>query len=219
MGISNEGKFIPTRSSLLTRLLFEGRHQVECFLIACISPEKEWERETHSTLDFVSTGLLIQSWWQPQRPLVSRPSHPSLVDNNSMLSSDTELLRYAICRLKEELKIERGKRQALEIQLKGISSQRQIFDVSVSSSSDLIPALVQNFPSTDTGKLDSRKKGSRSHPVSNKLTDESTILIQEDSPRKCRSDIPMSSVLSQSWRHSQYDEILKRLWSGGKEGG
>jgi len=233
MGLSRPSggvRFLPTRSSILTRVLFAPNRPEpsSCILIACISPEKIWERETLSTIDFATAGLNVSSWWSPPpvRAKESRPNHVLRREQQKVkqpnTSSDTELLRYAIQKLKAELEIERARRRELEAKLSArVVTHRPILDITTSSeeasTAAMIPALV-NVSEFSNNTSASCVSGTIGRNGKKFFTDESSILFVP-SPKHCRpgpSPTPagtVRSVMSQSWRHSQYDDILKRLWA------
>ena len=191
LGHGRYGKFsLPMRrTSILTKILFSSNLAIgHCVLIACISPEKTYERETLSTLDFVSAGLNLNSWWRksPVNHSINsvKTCHVS-IDNST---SELELLKRTVLDLQQELRYERQRRVELE------------------SRCDSPPPP----PLTDL----SYRRPAR------KLTDESlTPIIVESTMTPSLVETspvakfqPGKKILSQEWRHSQYDEILKKLW-------
>jgi hypothetical protein len=160
------------RTSLLTKLLFSPNPKIDrCVLIACISPEKKFEKETLSTLDFVSSGLHLKSWYN-RRPVVVQTC------------DEIDTLRQTIRDLQSELWAERQRRLELE------------------SRCDSPPPL------TDVSYRRRRLTDETITPIILESTTLTPSLIESFS----RKTIEPKQYLSQEWRHSQYDEILKKLW-------
>ena len=183
-------KFLPARSSVLTRLIF-SESVARCLLIACISPDKELVPETLSTLNFA--GLCASASLQPKLKKHSQ--------------SETQLLRFALARLREELIAEKTRRMQLER------------EVGLLSSRSSTPPFSNPLVGTIT-KLNHSKKLASS-------TDESVLdYPANDSPKPSPIDLNThpdllsildppnadESVLSQTWRHNQYDAILQKCW-------
>jgi len=169
------------RTSVLTKILFSPNPPIDqCVLIACISPEKKFERETLSTLDFVSAGLNLNSWWRKKHVTHTDVSIAPIV----VSGSEVDQLRQTVLNLQAELQMERERRVQLE------------------SRCDSPPPLAD---------LSYRRQ--------RKLTDETmTPIIVESTITPSLVDSPPvenmvpKNCLSQEWRHSQYDAILKKMW-------
>jgi hypothetical protein len=209
-------EFLPLRSSVLTRILFSSGIS-ECVVIACISPDKESVPETLSTLDFANSALNSKHWLQspkPQRTL-----------------SEIQLLRYALAKLRHELAIEKARRRKLEAEIsrtmtpiihhsgfaeggtagtiRKLNSSKLTNPSNCSSEADedkTPPALlkIQNVDIIDrpTWAQDSVKLGCWE-------SERSSFVADQPSDIEANCD---DSVLSQTWRHNQYDAILQRSW-------
>ena len=189
---SSAASFLPTRSSVLTRLLF-SKPVDRCILIACVSPDRHLVSETISTLDFASAGLYVQHWGG--------------AGHRERTMSETELLRFALNKLKRELAAEKFKRKQLEKEISARSiSFKSRFDGGESSDNDRSPLMK----TAGFGKHDKK-----SFKVS--FMDESTRLTPILPKMRAGNSLETSrrfdeSVLSQAWRHDQYDAILQRCW-------
>ena len=181
--LSSATQHLPARSSVLTRLIF-SENVTSCLLIACITPDRQSVQETLSTLDFAG---LCSSCWSPKKHT----------------KSETQLLRYALAKLKEELLAERTRRIQLEREVGLLSSRSS----TPSAGNSLVGTIA---------KL--------SHGNTKKAVDESSLIQNVSikcSPVENRSQTQLfstldpnveDSVLSQTWRHNQYDAILQKCW-------
>ena len=140
------GTYVPARASVLTRLLF-SKPEMNCMLIACIAPEKEFAHETLATLEFANSSVEAKQW------------------SRTPPTSETEMLKKTIAKLRQELAVERNKRIALE-------------DVINRSTHTPVLAAPKSFQTCSKSEMD-------------------------------------ESVLSQTWRHDQYDAILQKCWGNG----
>ena len=203
MGLRSSPGFLPVRSSVLTRLLFSSEIR-SCVVIACVAPDKHCVSETLSTLDFASAGLNASGWTnQRQRSL-----------------SETELLRYALAKLRRELEIEKARRVRLENEISRSASPALGF--AHGGSAGTIKRLNYSIKEDDSASPPALVRaggdaGQIFHKERPSWADESIKLTP--APRHSFFDQPSmiapncdDSVLSQTWRHNQYDAILQRCW-------
>ena len=182
---------VPARSSVLTRLLFSSEI-AECVLIACVAPDKQCVAETLSTLDFASSGLNVTAW-------ALGAGHKPV--------SEAEALRSALARVTHELETEKAKRRQLEDEISRNST----------------PALydgTRRFNDLFVSKFTEPQDSDYSEPptlVHSKLHEESIkcspIAADSFGDANRKFDVTADeSVLSHTWRHNQYDAILRKCW-------
>jgi hypothetical protein len=184
---------VPARSSVLTRLLFTARHIDRCVVVACIAPDDECVQETLSTLDFAASGLAAHDW-------TPAPQARSL--------SEADKLRSALMRVTRELECEKARRIALEQEITRNSTPSFWGQVApetpLKEDEDCPPVLLDVSDSKSPPIFQDKNHG---------------LLSVHSSPeRNQKSNITASpnledSVLSQTWRHNQYDAILNRIWT------
>ncbi len=182
---------VPARSSVLTRLLFGSGHIAQCVLIACVSPDQACVQETLSTLDFAACGLGLRAWGS------GRQSEEPKGD-----WEEAQVLRDALDKVTRELHKEKARRIELEQEI-----VRQSIAISFRESR----ARDDHFPNTviDTSVTSSLSENiTAASPKRTPLFSPSLI-----EPAKLNSSGMNESVLSQTWRHNQYDAILKRCWA------
>lgn len=204
-----EGKrsraFIPTRSSVLTRILFSTTVS-KCILIACVSPDRSCVSETLSTLEFASSSRSAGPW-----SLATRPKRTD---------KELDLLRYALAKLKQELHYERSRRMQLEAEISrscspvmvhsgfalgGSAGTIKRLSSDAEEGDETPPALLRITPVAKverSGWADESIKLSRHGPNVSTTFDQPSVI-----GTSCDD-----SVLSQTWRHLQYDAILQRCW-------
>ena len=181
-----ESEYVPARSSVLTRMLFGSNQIARCVLIACVSPDEECAQETMSTLHFAASGLAIQSWTTPA------------VSSQVRSLSEADQLRGALERVTKQLEIEKARRIALEHEITRHSTpsfwapQNRVTP----------PALVDSSLSSKESFV-FQEHSIQFSPTSGPRKDSHV--------RKPEGHLD-DSVLSQTWRHTQYDAILKRCW-------
>jgi hypothetical protein len=201
MALRGQG-YVPARSSVLTRLLFSSSHIAQCVLIACVSPDQGCVQETLSTLDFAASGLGVKAWGSVPKP-------PQSVARS--IEWETQMLRDALQKVSLELEKEKARRIELE---------NEIIRNSIASSQDTKSRVE---PSSRLAAL-SREIADDSPPLLIDSSNESNVFPETtpkpsplaspsliESPSKPESSIN-ESVLSQTWRHNQYDAILKKCW-------
>ena len=185
--LSSSNQHLPARSSVLTRLVFSENVE-RCVLVACISPDRHLVQETLSTLNFA--GLCASSW------------------NSKVHSkSETELLRYALAKLRQELIAEKTRRMQLEREVGLLSSRSS----TPSSNNPLVGTIarlalpMKAVPSPDESVvLQVPNDSIKCSPVEKRSPHADLFSILERNPE--------DSVLSQTWRHNQYDALLQKCW-------
>jgi len=183
---------VPARSSVLTRLLFSAHNIDQCILIACVSPERESVSETLSTLDFAASGLAVQQWMVPGPPV--RAS-----------GNEAEQLRTALEQVRRELQKEKARRIALEHEITRNSTPS--FWATAARTSNPTPENVED--------PDLPEQVSESPPLfqDHSLKWSPISTAKENSRADAAPSSIEESVFSQTWRHNQYDAILKRCWA------
>ena len=215
MGLSKKG-FVPVRSSALTRILFSSDIS-RCVVIACISPDKDCVSETLSTLDFANSGLNAKRWIKnskPQRTL-----------------SEIQLLRYALHKLRQELAIEKARRRRLEAEISRTMTPiihhsgfaeggtagtiRRLNNSKLTNQSnssdfaeeDKTPPALMTIQDVET--IDRPTWAQESVKLGSFEPDKFSFVLEQPSIIEGSCD---DTVLSQAWRHNQYDAILQRSW-------
>ena len=202
MALRGQG-YVPARSSVLTRLLFSSSHIAQCVLIACVSPDQTCVQETLSTLDFAASGLGVKAWGSVPKPAQSVARSTEW---------ETQMLRDALQKVSQELEKEKARRIELENEIirnsiassfvdngSRIESQSRLAALSREIADDSPPLLIDSSNQSH----DFPETAAKPSPLP------SPSLIE--SPSKPDSSID-ESVLSQTWRHNQYDAILKKCW-------
>jgi hypothetical protein len=180
-------EYVPARSSVLSRILFGSARIVRCVLIACVAPDRESVQETVSTLDFAASGLAVQTW-------AAMPQFRSL--------TEAEQLRSALEKVTKELEKEKARRMELEHEITRHSTPSfWVPQTRVTSTEP--PMLVDSSVSSSASPQLFQEQSIKFSPSPKE---------KYQRPMRGHGDNLDDSVMSQTWRHNQYDAILKRCW-------